>query len=127
MIKTIQNTSKYSLDNFDLHFYFDQTYSSSSELYNDDGLTPNSYEKGAYELLTFNSKVSKNFLLITLNQKSGAHYVSKDKNITVKIHNIKPKKIFIDGKELVLKTIGSLLEIPITLKKEMNSEINIEF
>jgi alpha-glucosidase (family GH31 glycosyl hydrolase) len=127
MIKTIQNTSEYSLDNFDLHFYFDQTYSSSGELYNDDGLTPNAFEKGAYELVSFNSKMSKNILTISLNQKTGENFISKDKNITLKIHNINPKKIFVDGKELSSITFKNPLEISITLKKGTNSEINIQF
>jgi hypothetical protein len=59
MIQTIQNTSKYSLSSFDLHFYFDEkTSKSSGQLYNDDGQTPNAFEKGTYELLQFNSSVA---------------------------------------------------------------------
>ncbi len=60
MIQTIQNTQRYTLDNFDLHFYFDAT-SEFSELtlYNDDGITPENFEKSNYEKFDFRSKIQK--------------------------------------------------------------------
>ena len=69
MIKTIQNTSKYSLANFDLHYYFDEkTTNSSGKIYNDNGTTPNAFEKGEYEMLNFNSKynINNNSKIVTL-------------------------------------------------------------
>ena len=55
MIETIQNTTKYSLENFNLHFYFDDSVKTSTgKLYNDNGETPQAFEKGQFEILNFN-------------------------------------------------------------------------
>jgi len=62
-IQSIQNTRLYHLKSFDLHFYFDETVKESEgHLYNDDGETPNAYEKGKYEMLTFESEFKNNRL-----------------------------------------------------------------
>jgi len=96
MIKTIQNTTQYSLEKFDLHFYFDEDVSESEDkLYNDDGVTPNAFEKGNYELLIFESELKKNRLEIEIEQKKGANYNFSSKEINLIVHNVskKPKKI----------------------------------
>jgi len=96
MIKTIQNTAQYSLNEFDLHFYFDANISESEDkLYNDDGVTPNAFEKGNYELLTFESELKKNRLEIEIEQKTGDNYNFSSKEINLIVHNIskEPKKI----------------------------------
>ena len=127
-IKTIQNTSDYSLDNFDLHYYFDETTpSSSGELYNDDGTTPNAYEKGEFELLTFNSQITNNIQKINFNTKIGKNFISKSKNVNLIIHNIHPKRIVVNGQERVYKTFKNPLEISIPWEKGINPEITIEY
>lgn len=127
-IKTIQNTSEYSLENFDLHYYFDATMpSSSGELYNDDGATPNAYEKGVYELLTFYSHIAKNVLKINFNKEVGKKFVSKAKNVNLIIHNIHAKRIFVNGQERVYKTFTNPLEISIPWENGTYPEIKIEY
>jgi len=96
MIKTIQNTEQYSLKNFDLHYYFNQDVKKSTgKLYNDDGATPNAYEKGKYEILTFQSLVKSKEISIEINSKVGKDFQASDKEITLIIHSIPvpPKKI----------------------------------
>ena len=111
-----------------MHFYFDvENPKSSGAVYNDDGSTPNSHEKGMYEILVFNSEVSKNNVVIKLKTNSGQNYTSTDKNITLVVHNIKPKRIYIDGQELLFKTFQEPLQIPVTWKKGTNPEIKIEY
>ena len=128
MIKTIQNTSKYSLADFDLHFYFDETVSSSKgKVYNDDGLTPNDFEKGAYEILNFNSTNKDQVLTIKLNAEIGKNYPATDKNVSLLIHNIKPKRIFVDGKEMIYKTFQEPLQVSVTWEKGKNKEIKIQY
>jgi alpha-glucosidase (family GH31 glycosyl hydrolase) len=95
-IKTIQNTTKYTLKAFNLDFYFDKMVKESKGmLYNDDGETPQAYEKGKYELLNFESNYKNHKLVIEIETKAGKNYQSLSKDITLKIHNIsnKPKKI----------------------------------
>ncbi|SNR53279.1 oligosaccharide 4-alpha-D-glucosyltransferase [Lutibacter agarilyticus] len=95
-IQPIQNTAAYSLKSFDVHFYFDETVSESEyELYNDDGETPNAFEKGLYEIIEFDSEFKKNSLTIEIEQELGDNYDFSSKEIQLIIHNISknPKKI----------------------------------
>lgn len=129
MIKTIQNTTKYSLANFDLHYYFDEKATSSTgKLYNDDGLTPNAFEKGAYEILNFSSNVTAKEITLKMNTTVGKSFTSTDKNVTLLVHNIgsKPTKITINGANIDFKTNENTLEIPVVLKKGLDNEIKIQ-
>ena len=127
-IKTIQNTSEYSLDTFDLHYYFDATMPSSfGKLYNDDGTTPNAFEKGEYELLTFNSHNANNVLKINFSNEVGKKFISKPKNINLIIHNIHAKKIFVNGLERVYKTFNNPLQISVPWENRTYPEIKIEY
>jgi len=95
-IKTIQNTSKYNLKNFELHFYYDPSVKRSKGLlYNDDGETPQAFEKDKYEILYFNSHTKARKLIIKIETKLGANYQFSNKTIHLIIHNIfkKPKKV----------------------------------
>ena len=129
-IKTIQNTLQYSLATFDLHFYFDaKTINSSGKLYNDNGTTPNAFEKGAYELLHFDSNVNKKQLTLKLSNEVGKNFLATDKSVSLLIHNLKSKilKVTVNGKNVPFKINKSNLEIPISWKKETPQEIKIQF
>ena len=126
MIKTIQNTSKYSLSNFDLHYYFDEkTTTSSGKLYNDDGTMPNATEKGEYEILNFIGNYNSKTVTIKLNTDLGKSFASSDKNVNLILHNIKPKTISIDGKIISFKMNKTTVEIPVYWLKLSSKEIKI--
>lgn len=130
MIETIQNTSKYSLANFNLHYYFDESVSNSSgKLYNDDGTTPNSFEKGQYEIINFNSNNNGKRLVIKLETITGKNYTVTDKVVSVLIHNIKPKakRIFVNGQEQIYKTFHEPLQVNLTMTKGTTQEVKIEY
>ncbi|WP_412477038.1 TIM-barrel domain-containing protein [Flavobacterium sp. TBRC 19031] len=128
MIETIQNTTKYSLDNFNLHFYFDDNVKTSTgKLYNDNGESPEAFEKGQYEILNFNSNNNGNILVLKLTATVGKNYVSTDKNVTVVVHNLKAKRIYINGQETIFKTNNESLYLPLTWKKGTSPEIKIEY
>jgi alpha-glucosidase (family GH31 glycosyl hydrolase) len=128
MIKTIQNTTKYSLDTFDLHFYFDETIAKSSgKVYNDNGLTANAFEKGEYEILNFNSINANKVLTLKLSGEIGKNYTSNKKEVSVIVHNIIPKRIVVNGQEQIYKTFHNPMEIPVTWEKGTNPEIKIEY
>jgi oligosaccharide 4-alpha-D-glucosyltransferase len=126
MIKTIQNTSKYSLSNFDLHYYFDEkTTNSSGKLYNDNGIMPNAFEKGEYEILNFIGNYNSKTVTIKLNTDLGKSFASSDKNVNLILHNIKPKTISINGKIIPFKMNKATIEIPISWLKMSSKEIKI--
>ncbi|HMI06438.1 MAG TPA: TIM-barrel domain-containing protein [Flavobacterium sp.] len=129
MIKPIPNTSKYSLADFDLHFYYDpESAQSSGALYNDDGAMPDAYEKGAYENIGFSSSVTGKMIAVKLTASPKKdHYTVSDKNITLVIHNFStPKKVTVDGKIVTFKTTKNALEIPVLLEKGTTRQIKIE-
>jgi len=127
MIKTIQNTSKYSLENFDLHYYFDaKTTQSSGKLYNDNGTTANAFEKGEFEVLNFNGNTNGKLVVVKLNSEIGKNFQSSDKNVALIIHNIKAKSVTLNGKTIAFKTVKNNIEIPVFWKKGTNVEIKIQ-
>lgn len=130
MIETIQNTSSYSLDNFKLHYYFDESVAhSTGMLYNDDGMTPNAFEKEQYEAVHFSSNNSAKSLIIKIATVSGRNYTSKNKNVSVFIHNIsnKAKRIFVNGQEQVYKRFTEPLQVNVSAAIGPLSEIKIEY
>jgi alpha-glucosidase (family GH31 glycosyl hydrolase) len=130
MIETIQNTSSYSLDNFNLHYYFDESVvHSTGMLYNDDGVTPNAFEKKQYEVVHFSSNTSAKSLIIKIATVSGRNYTSKNKNVSVFIHNIsnKAKRIFVNGQEQVYKRFSEPLQVNVNVAIGPLSEIKIEY
>lgn len=129
MIKTIQNTTNYSLNTFDLHFYYDEkTPSSKGMLYNDNGLTPNAFEKGDYEILNFSNETKGNQIILTINTKIGKIFKSSDKNIAIQLHNLasKVKKVILNGQVTPFTTNGKIIEIPVISKTNTNTTIQIQ-
>lgn len=130
MIETIQKTTKYSLEAFNLHYFFDESVTNSSgKLYNDDGTTPNAFEKGQYEMLNFTSTTDGKYLTIKLSSTIGKNYNPTNKDVSVLIHNMKnkTKRIFVNGQEQVYKTFHDPLQVNVTMTKGTTSEIKIEY
>lgn len=130
MIETIQNTSSYSIDNFNLHYYFDESVAhSTGMLYNDDGVTPNAFEKEQYEAVHFSSNTNAKSLTIKIATVSGRNFTSKNKNVSVFIHNItnKVKRIYVNGQEQVYKRFSEPLQVNVNAAIGPLSEIKIEY
>ncbi|MEC4049159.1 TIM-barrel domain-containing protein [Flavobacterium sp. SUN046] len=128
MIKTITNSNQYQLDAFDLQFYFDDSLTQSNgKLYHDNGLTANAYEKGEYELMQFSSLNTNKVLTIKMNEEVGKNYTAATKEVALIVHNIKPKKIFVNGQEQIYKTFHNPMTIPVTWNKGSQAEIKIEY
>ena len=103
MMNGMLNTRAYSLNNLELHYYHDKSIvESEGHLYNDDGETPNAFEKGQYELLNFVSETSKSKLNLALTTEKGKTFKASDKVINWVIHNIRkePKKVFLGKKKI---------------------------
>lgn len=129
MIKTIQNTSAYSLATFDLHYFVDdKTTASSGKLYNDNGETTQAYEKGEYEILYFKSTNTPKEINISLSSETGKIYKSFSKNVNLKLHHLDAKvtTVLIDGKNTAFKnTDNNTIEIPILWEKGISKNIKI--
>ncbi|WP_090228590.1 glycoside hydrolase family 31 protein [Lutibacter maritimus] len=128
MIASIQNTDAYSLKSFDLHFYFDETVKESEgKLYNDDGETPNAFEKEMYEILHFESELKKGCLTVEIELELGENYQFSSKEIKLIVHNIskKPKKV--KGYKFTWNDEKGTLEIIISIQKVSEKTIKIKF
>ncbi|MFY7671734.1 TIM-barrel domain-containing protein [Tenacibaculum sp. MEBiC06402] len=131
MIDVIQNTDEYSLNNFKLHYYHHESIDKSErKLFNDDGSTNNSIEKGSYEIMEFESKVSKTKLNFTFTSKVGENYKVSSKEIEFIIHNVtnKPKKVKLQGKSIDFKwnSTSKELRIPFVWKQNKQTKLTIK-
>ncbi len=131
MARLVQNTNDYTLQSFELHFYHDSSVASSKGmLYNDDGLTPEAFEKGKYEILHFQSQNKTNSIHISIETETGKNFVSSEKNIDLVIHRLdkKPKKVLIDGKKTTFEwdETGQKLTIKWILKSN-NQTVVLNF
>ncbi|MGK4566126.1 DUF5110 domain-containing protein [Flavobacterium sp. 3HN19-14] len=102
IVNLVQNTHDYSTQNIELHYYFDEeTPKSEGHLYNDDGETPEAYEKGRYELMHFSSAVADRKITIDISNEKGEKMMELDRNFALIIHNItdKPEQVLIGGKK----------------------------
>jgi len=102
MTAAIERTADYSSQALTLHYYADSSVpSASGEMYEDDGVTPDSVAKGQYELLSFTAEQANKQLLFSL-QRQGGDYAGKpeQRELTLVVHNQrgKAKKIYLDGR-----------------------------
>ncbi|VAV86014.1 Oligosaccharide 4-alpha-D-glucosyltransferase, partial [hydrothermal vent metagenome] len=131
MAKTMQTTDDYDANNLEIHYYFDASVKESKgQLYNDDGLTANAFEKGKYELLKFNSEIDKRWLKIEMSAQIGKNYSSVKKKIELVIHNINwnPKRIRLNGKKIEVNwnSQNKTLSIPVNWNTNKELEISIK-
>jgi oligosaccharide 4-alpha-D-glucosyltransferase len=127
MIKTIQNTAAYSLDNFDLHyFYDDEVKTSTGKVFHDNGKTPNTIANEQYEVIQFYSELNNNLLKLNIVTTSGKNYKSNSKNMNLIIHNLKAKKITVNGNPIAFTINENNTEVVISLPKLAPINIVIE-
>lgn len=97
------STSSYNLHNFDMHFFTDESVNKSSyELYNDDGQTPDAFEKGLYEIMHFSSENNEDVLKLSYRHEMGTNWTCKqEKNVRFIVHNTtkKPRKVLLNGEK----------------------------
>lgn len=130
MINTIQTTDDYSINQFDLHFYFDDSVKNSyGQLYNDDGKTPNTFVKGQSELISFESKLDNRNVELSIQHQKGAEFNSESKIITLKIHHLneKPKRVSIDKKKVdfIWNDVTKQLDVKIPISTNEIKKIKI--
>jgi len=130
MTKSMQTTDEYDSNNLEVHYYYDVSVKESQgQLYNDDGVTANAFEKGKYEILKFKSNIEKRWLEIDLEAKTGANYQSRIKKIELVIHNVnwKPKRIKLNGKKIEVNWSSSKNTLTIPLQWNTSKELKLKF
>ena len=135
----IQNTGQYSLDRVTVHYYdAEGVAESTGKLYDDDGTTPNDFQRGAYALWKFSASSSTDrsglrTLAITIDQDHGAKYPVTDRKIDFVIHHVttRPTRLVLADGARELPVQGSwdgqhqLLHVTVPLKKDVPARLLI--
>ena len=131
MTKLVQTTDDYTGNNLEIHYYFDASVKKNKRnIYNDNGLLSNAFEKGKFEILEFEAEITKRCLEINFEAAFGKYWKPENKEITLIIHNINwnPKKIKVDGKRALNTSEKNTLIIPVKWnpKKELKVKITLK-
>jgi alpha-glucosidase/oligosaccharide 4-alpha-D-glucosyltransferase len=131
MIKPLQSTDLYTTKNLEIHYYPDPTATENTgKLYDDDGITPNTYEEGKYEILYFKGTYLNDKLSITFKSEKGPHYESIDRKISLVIHKFdeEPEQVFVDENVVSYQfnKEKNLLTISFDWNKESNPVVEIK-
>lgn len=128
LTKVVQTTDNYNGNYLELHYWFDDSVKESERtIYNDDGLTANAFEIGAYELLEFEAYIEKKYLEIDLEAEFGENWKPKQKEVVLVLHNInwKPKRVKVDNKRKRIDVENNTLKIPMKWNTEKELKIKI--
>jgi oligosaccharide 4-alpha-D-glucosyltransferase len=131
MTKLVQTTADYDGNTLEIHYYFDASVKKSKrELYNDNGILSNAFEKGVYEILEFKAEQTRRYLEIDFEAEFGKNWNSSEKEITLIVHNINwnPKKIKVNRKREHISSENNSLKIPVkwNLKKKLKIKITLK-
>lgn len=111
MVPAVQSLKDYSSRQLELHYYHDSSVKmAKGQMYEDDGVSPDSLKSGQYELLTFNATANSS-LTLELN-RTGLGYVGmpKQREVTLIVHQMtKATEVLVNGK--ALKWVGSEAEL----------------
>lgn len=127
----LQTTKDYNGNNLELHYYYDSNKPQSlSTIYNDDGKTPDAYNKGNYELLECSADNYRDYTFIQLNRETGNTFKTSDKKIKLVIHGLtyKPKKVKVERKKMKFTwdEINKTISVLFTWKKDTSTTIYIK-
>lgn len=99
-------------------------------MYDDNGVTPNAFQKGQYEFLNCTANQQNGVLNIQLNSEVGENYLTNDRHLKLVIHQLKkkPENVSIEGRpmDFYWQSNDQTLIIPIELTGNSLLNLNIE-
>ncbi|TVZ25307.1 alpha-glucosidase/oligosaccharide 4-alpha-D-glucosyltransferase [Gillisia sp. Hel_I_86] len=131
MARPMQTTANYNPSVLDVHFYYDvQAKNSNGTIYNDNGSTPNAFEKGMYEIVKMEAEVNTGAINITIKKEEGENAASEIKLINLHIENLEKEVqfVYVNGIKFTGKNYMHLgnLNIPVRFD-QTDTSIKIEF
>ncbi len=132
LAKLVQSTVDYSSKQIDLHYYHSNAVAiGKGHLFDDDGSTPEAYEKGRYELINFTSHTRKKNLEVGFESEKGERFAAVDREFELIIHNIakQPKKVKMAGKKIdfTWNAEKKLLLVKVNIKSGDSTTVNVKF
>ncbi len=114
MVSAVQSLKDYSSRQLELHYYHDSSITQAKgQMYEDDGVSPDSLKNGQYELLTFGAVADDNNLTFELN-RTGLGYAGmpKQREVTLVVHQwVKAAKVLVGDK--TFKWVSSEAEMAV--------------
>ncbi len=93
--KAIQNELQYPKDNLTIRYIHDDAVKKSSGIfYDDDGLTPQAFEKGQYEILRFTSRINGRSLHIEVTSEAGANWDPVERELLFEVYDLMRKATY---------------------------------
>ncbi len=126
----VQTTSNYSSNDWNVHYYYDESVNESERVYyNDDGKLAGAYKKDAYELIEFEAETERKWLEIDFEAEQGLNWTATTKNINLILHHIDwtPKRIKVNGKSVSFSKKEGELTLPVVwnTQKEMKIKVSL--
>jgi hypothetical protein len=106
MSEPIASTRDYSSARIALHYYHDTSVTAASgKLYDDDGTTPEAYEKGRYELMHFTSSYHPSALSFAFFTEVGRAAKPRARRFDMSVHQVaaRPRGVAVDGKRVAFR------------------------
>lgn len=118
LAKLVQTTDDYATSSIELHYYHDAGVArSSGKLYDDDGKTPDAFEKGDYQTLHFTSNYAGKILTLNLHAEIGKQQHAVSRRIMLTMHGIakRPQAVAIAGRAVTYRWDAQhkLLHVPV--------------
>ncbi|TDK61914.1 glycoside hydrolase family 31 protein [Sapientia aquatica] len=131
MIDVIQNTSQYSTQKINLHYYFDAAVTASNgHMYDDDGTNPNAIEQGKFALIDFKSTLKQQQLAIDIGVTNGANHPALDRVVALSIHHLmkKPSKILVQRKpvEFEWDAIKKVVSVRVPINQSTPVRVSVQ-
>lgn len=127
----MQTTANYDASTLDVHYYYDsQTKESSGLLYHDDGVTPEAFQKGRYEIVKFQSNLESGTINLRIEKEEGKNSASEIQLLRIHIENLDEtvKFVWLNGIKYTGKNYmhQGKLDIPVRFYQDITT-IKIEF
>jgi alpha-glucosidase (family GH31 glycosyl hydrolase) len=127
MSPIIQSTESYSDTMVTIHYYDAPELTVSQGIwYEDDGLTNEAYEKGAYKLLQMSMFQKAKKTKLSFDPNYGTKMLKHDFVFGMEIHSARiPKSISVNGKKMKFEVIDQKIKLRMTLTEEVqNIQLN---
>lgn len=129
MVEPVQSTDFYSTKALSIHYYYDaKAESTAFTMYDDDGITPNAYEKGEYEILEMTATSKRGLLNILLSSEPGKFYEALNREIELVVHQLEsePENISLQGRQLPFSWDNNNKTLTVLLPLKGNDSTSIE-
>lgn len=132
MVKPVQTTKDYSTKELILNYYYDPEVPESKRImYDDDGISPDAFAEGKYEIVKFKSQHGEDLLNIQISSRAVENYTSQDRNIELYIRNFDKKiqEVFINDNPVIYfyDKSDKSLRVPFTMEGSNTKTVSVKW